>query len=74
MLCLTLDHLANRYHLLPSEAMARATTFDLHVLDVATQWQKRQDAIARGERPDVPDLSQEEMMAMIEATRKATAK
>lgn len=35
---ITLDNLAHRYNCLPSEALARCTTFDLKVLDVSTKW------------------------------------
>jgi hypothetical protein len=40
---LTLDNLAHRYGVLPSEAMARATTFDIYVLDVSAKWLKYQN-------------------------------
>ena len=36
---LSLDNLAKRYGILPSEALGRATTFDLHVLDLSTKFQ-----------------------------------
>jgi hypothetical protein len=36
---LSLDNLAKRYGLLPSEALGRANTFDLYVLDVSTKFQ-----------------------------------
>jgi len=43
MMVLTLDNLAHRYSVLPSEAMARATTFDIYVLDVSAKWLKYQN-------------------------------
>lgn len=39
---ITLDNLSTRYHCLPSEALERATTFDLRVCEIATQWSNRQ--------------------------------
>lgn len=71
MLLLSLDNLAHRYNLLPSEALERATTFDLKVLDVSAKWSRRQQEIAAGIRPEKepPKLSQEQMLAMIARTR-----
>ena len=69
----TLDNLATRYHCLPSEAMTRATTFDLHVLDVATRWSNRQHEMASTGRAPVPQLSQERMLDMIQRVRERQA-
>ena len=65
---LTLDNLATRYHCLPSEAMAKGTTFDLYVLDVSAKWGKRQQDIADGKTVE-HKLSQEEMFNMIARAR-----
>ena len=67
MMVLTLDNLAHRYKCLPSEALARATTLDLHVLDVSAKWSKYQSDKAEGKTSATitPNLSQEEMLAMI---------
>jgi hypothetical protein len=69
---LTIDNLACRYHVLPSEAMSRATTFDLHVMDTATRHQRYQQSRAEMEqnlksgrtRPAAPP-SVEQMQAMV---------
>ena len=45
---LSLDNLATRYHLLPSEALERATTFDLYVLDTGARWVRHQQDLADG--------------------------
>lgn len=68
---LTLDNLAHRYNVLPSEALSRATTLDLKILDVSAKWSKRQADIANGTVTDkvAPKLSQEEMQAMIERVK-----
>lgn len=68
---LTLDNLAYRYNVLPSEALSRATTLDLKILDVSAKWAKRQADIANGTITDkvVPKLSQEEMLAMVERVK-----
>jgi hypothetical protein len=47
-LILTLNNLAKEYGLLPSEALSRATTFDLYVLDVSTRWVSYRQDIADG--------------------------
>lgn len=64
---LTLDNLAHRYNCLPSEALSRASTFDLRVLEIHGLWEKRQRDVAEGKIPAkaTPKLSQEQMMAMI---------
>lgn len=70
MLTLTLDNLAHRYQLLPSEALARATTFDLYVLDISTKWVKYQQDLQEGRTGRAtPRLNTEEMMAMIDRAK-----
>lgn len=65
---LTLDNLAARYHCLPSEALARSSTFDLYVLDVGARWSNRQNEKANGPvKAELP--SQSEMLAMIERVK-----
>ena len=68
---ITLDNLAARYHLLPSEALARASTFDLKVLDVSAKWERHKHRVASGEEPakKPPKLTQEQMLAMIKRVR-----
>ena len=71
MMALSINNLAKNYGLLPSEVLLRADTFDLHVLDLATRWEIRQNQKARGEKPQdnrkMP--TQEEMMAMIKRVK-----
>jgi hypothetical protein len=64
---LTLDNLASKYHCLPSEALARSTTFDLYVLDVSTKWYNHQHERAQNDDSSTitPELSVEQMQAMI---------
>jgi hypothetical protein len=73
MMLLSLDNLAHRYHLLPSEALGRGTTFDLYVLDISSKWVKYQNdqetAKRTGKAPVRKELSNEEMMDMIKRTR-----
>lgn len=67
---LTLDNLAHRYNCLPSEALSRATTLDLMVLDLGAKWNNYQTELAQsgGKKPP-PKLSEEEMLKMIAETR-----
>jgi hypothetical protein len=60
--------LAKTYHLLPSEVLARATTFDLMVADAMMTWEQEQQDRANGKQP-TPQLSQEQMRAMLERVR-----
>ncbi len=68
---LTLDNLAHRYHCLPSEALDRATTFDLHVLDASAKYINYQREAADGSAPGKAQkkLSTEEMLGMIARAR-----
>jgi hypothetical protein len=65
---IALHNLARNYKLLPSEALERATTFDLYVLDVYNRRQnyeqELEEAKHRGSAPPPKKLSQEELLAM----------
>lgn len=68
---LTLHNLAKTYKVLPSEALARGTTFDLHVLDTYHRYVKYQENKEKGliQSPKRPKLSQEQMKAMLERAK-----
>lgn len=73
----TLDNLATRYHLLPSEALSRATTLDLEVMNLSTLWENHREQEAERKRsnvnsgpPRAPELSQEQMKAMVAAVKR----
>lgn len=65
---LTLDNLAHRYMCLPSEALSRATTFDLYVLDVSTKWERRRNDLANGQAPKV-ETKQDQLLRMMQVAR-----
>lgn len=70
MMVLTLDNLAYRYNLLPSEALERATTLDLYVLDVSSRWSKYQNDLAEGKTTkQTPKLSKEQMAEMVKRVK-----
>jgi hypothetical protein len=71
MMLITLDNLAARYHCLPSEALERATTFDLHVLDVSARWEQHK-INKENHKGEPPKLTQEQMLEMV-AKAKAKA-
>lgn len=67
----SLDALAQRYNLLPTEALARATTFDLRVMEVGNRYQSRKQTMSQGKTPakSRPKLSEQEMRDMIERVK-----
>lgn len=76
MMILTIDNLAERYKMMPSEVLNRANTFDLYVLDVSSKWLKyqheemeRQRSGAGKVKSKTPKLTQEQMIAMINAVK-----
>lgn len=67
---LTIDTLAQRYKVLPSQCLEQASTFDLYVMNTATEWSSRQQAYAQsGSSLPTPHLSRDEMMSMLSRTR-----
>lgn len=67
---LTIDTLAERYKMLPSEVMARSTTFDLYIMDAAMSYHNYQNKKANNHGVDpTPELTQEEMLDIIRKTR-----
>lgn len=70
---LTVHNLAKTYKLLPSEALARASTFDLYVLDTFHRYQRYQENKQKT-NPSAPiprQMSQDEMKAMIAKAKSA---
>lgn len=71
MMIVTLNNLAVNYKMLPSEALMRASTFDLKVLDVSTKWEKRKIELTEGKTigKSIPKLTEQEMLDMIKRAR-----
>jgi hypothetical protein len=69
MMIISLDNLAKRYSLLPSEALGRASTFDLYVLDVSAKWVQHQQDIEQGKTPKGRIPGQDELMRMLKQAR-----
>ena len=68
---LTLDHLAQRYHLLPSQVLAQANTLDLRCMEIGSAWAREQDPNQRkkiqAERRE--DLTPDQMQQRIDQVR-----
>jgi hypothetical protein len=74
MMTLTVHNLAKEYGMLPSQALANATTFDLHVLDMSSRWIKYQQEQQEAKQhnnlaPKRPNLTVEQMKDMIARVR-----
>lgn len=65
----TLDNLATRYHMLPSEALSRATTFDLEVLNTSTLWENHQYRKQNNVPDAKPEPTQDQMLAMVHSVK-----
>lgn len=61
-----IDTLADRYKLLPSEVISRATTFDIMVCDTAVSYRAALERKASGQPEEHTDA---ELLAMLERTR-----
>lgn len=71
---LTIDNIAYRYKILPTEVLERGTTFDLYVIDIATKWRNYQQEKQEGKTGSTSTtlnagLSIEQMRAMMERAR-----
>jgi hypothetical protein len=68
---ITIHNLAVNYKLLPSEVLAKGTTFDLFVSDTYQRWMKYHEAKAKGKAPPVSSKkhSKDELQAMINDAR-----
>ena len=58
--------MASRYHMLPTEVLHKATTVDYYIHEQALEYLNK---AADPTRSNLPDLSQEEMQAMLDAVR-----
>ena len=68
---LTLDNLAVRYNILPSEAARKADTFDIYVMDLSAKWNKRQNDIQEGKIKETSGLTQEAMADLMRRVKEA---
>lgn len=66
-LILSLDTMAERYKMLPSELMNRASTFDLYVMDAALSYHSYKQKLASGEVAE--QYSVDELQAMMQKAK-----
>jgi hypothetical protein len=64
-LLVSIDALAQRYGLLPTEVLSRASTFDLRVMEVGNRYSNRKQTMSQGGAPPAPNLTQKEMERML---------
>lgn len=70
MMLLTLDHLAQRYHLMPSQVLAQGTTLDLRCMEIGSAWAREQDPRQRKTMTKPrEDLTPEQMQQRIDQVR-----
>lgn len=62
---LTIDNMAHRYGLLPTEVLSRASTLDITIMDLSAKWEK-----FKSTPKSTPNLSQEQMLEMIQQVKK----
>lgn len=66
--------MATRYHVLPTEVLAKADTLDYYVMDVAMSYQRymqdKEEAKTSGRAPTAPNLTVNKMQEMIERVRR----
>tara|TARA_R110000803_G_scaffold87688_3_gene154578 strand:+ start:160 stop:384 length:225 start_codon:yes stop_codon:yes gene_type:complete len=71
-----LDALGERYGLLPSEVLCKASTLDLQIFDVAVAYRRKEQSKADGTYNKTEDLksqySQQEMVELMERSRGKT--
>ena len=65
---MTLDRLGERYGLLPSEVLARATTLDIAVMDVSISYEQMRSDRKSGK---APNMTEEDMLKILEKAKGA---
>lgn len=66
---LTIDTMAKRYKLLPSEILSRSSTFDLYIMDAAIAYHNYQLAKAEGK---TPEMSEDELLEILKKSKNET--
>ena len=62
-MAVTLDRIGERYGLLPSEVLTRATTLDIMVMDISISFERLREQKKLGTSPEIP---QEDLMGALE--------
>lgn len=67
---ITLDNMGERYGMLPSEVLSRASTLDLYIMDAALSYRDHQQ---KKSNKEAVDYDTDELAKAIEQTRKHKA-
>jgi hypothetical protein len=71
----TIDKIASRYHLLPSEVMSRGSTFDLECMDLGIRYTVIEEQKRNGTyKKPIPKLTEKEMLNIIKKTKNGKGK
>jgi hypothetical protein len=68
-----LDTMASRYHLLPSEIIAKGDSLDYYILDAALSWHRQTEQKARAEvegKPAPVSMPVNKLQDMLDKVRK----
>ena len=70
-LILSIDSLGKRYGMLPSEAIARSSTFDFYIMDAALSYENymHKKSVNNGVDP-VPNYNQQELQAIFNKNKR----
>lgn len=67
---ITLDRMAQRYSVLPSDLLERSSTFDLYCMDIGIRYEHVQEQKRKGTyQKQTPKLSEDQMKKMLKQTR-----
>jgi hypothetical protein len=67
---ITIHNLAVNYKLLPSEVLAKGTTFDLFVSDTYQRWMKYHEAKSKGQAaPNNRRYSEQDLLKMMDKVK-----
>lgn len=65
----SLDRLCSRYHILPSQAILKADTFDMWVMDISLRYDKVQEQKKNGTYDPNEHYSQDELMDILKKAK-----
>lgn len=70
----TVDWVARRYGVLPSELIRSGSSIDIMIADIGQNWenwqQEKAEAKSRGLPPPAPKMTEAEMQAMVDNVKK----
>jgi hypothetical protein len=64
-----MDHMAQRYHLLPSQILRKADSLDYVVMTAAMQWEHQRNNSEEAQPKSGQKLTQQQLQQMIDRVR-----